>query len=111
MESSSSAFIAVVSGIEALIEKKSETCPECRQPKFGVTKKFEKFLKEHVPNIQENYPNELKQIYQVRSGLAHGVDLLWEDREYWNFFGEPRQQWLSSKRILMTLLQQRCGTG
>jgi hypothetical protein len=39
-ESSSSAFVAIVSAIEALIEKKSETCKACHQPVHSVTRRF-----------------------------------------------------------------------
>lgn len=93
MESSSAAFVAVASAVEALLEKKSETCTECGQPKFGVSKKFRAFLEEYVPNVRTKYPQELKQIYRIRSDLAHGADLLLADLECWNFYEEPRQAW------------------
>ena len=93
MESNSSAFVAAVSAIEALIDKKSEPCEACGQPKFGVTKKFAGFLEEYVPNIRTRFPQELKQIYRVRSSLAHGADLLLADLESWNFLWEPKQAW------------------
>lgn len=90
-ESSSAAFVAVVSAVEALLGKKSQTCPECGQPKFEISKRFKAFLDEYVPDVQTRYPAELKRIYRVRSDLAHGADLLLADLEYWNFYGEPRQ--------------------
>lgn len=91
--SSSSALIAVVSAIEALLDKTSEPCKECGQPKFEITKKFRAFLKEFVPGIEERFPQELRAIYRMRSDVAHGSSLLVADLEYWNYFGTPLQQW------------------
>jgi hypothetical protein len=91
-ESSSSAFVAGVSAVEALIEKKSDVCKECGQPRHRVTKKFKDFLEEYVPNVKAEFPEELDLIYGVRSDLAHGGRLLLADLEYWNFSGGWRQQ-------------------
>lgn len=91
-ESSSAALISLVSAIEALLEKKSEICEKCNQPKFSVTKRFRAFLERYVPDVKKDYPEELKEIYRVRSDLAHGADLLLADLEYWNFMGAARQQ-------------------
>jgi hypothetical protein len=91
-ESSSSAFVAGVSAVEALIEKKSDVCKECGQPRHRVTKKFKDFLEEYVPNVKTEFPKELDLIYSVRSDLAHGGRLLLADLEYWNFFGGWREQ-------------------
>ncbi len=90
MESSSAAFVAVVSAAEALLGPKGETCAACGQPKFGISKAFKAFLEEYVPDIRSRYPLELKQIYRIRSGLAHGAGLLLADLEYWNFYGDLR---------------------
>jgi hypothetical protein len=95
-ESSSAAFIAAVSAIEAVLEKKAETCSSCGQPKFGVTKKFKTFIKQYVPDVQKRYSDELKLIYRVRSDLAHGSDLLLADLESWDFFFGAKQEWQSS---------------
>lgn len=91
--SSSSALIAVVSAIEALLDKTSESCKECGQPRFEITKKFRALLKEFVPGIEELFPQEFKAIYKMRSDVAHGSALLVADLEYWNYFGAPLQQW------------------
>lgn len=93
--SSSAALIAVVSAIEALLDKKYEICSECKQPKFGVTKSFRDFIRTYVPGIGQQFPEEYKAIYNVRSDLAHGNNLLEGDREYWNYFGKPLEQWQS----------------
>lgn len=74
--SSSAAYISMVAAIEALLDKKSETCHECGQPKFSVTKKLKEFLQRFVPGIEAQ---ELNRIYRVRSDLAHGLDLLLRD--------------------------------
>jgi hypothetical protein len=91
-DSSSSAFVAGVSAVEALIEKKSDVCRECGQPRHRVTKKFRDFLEEYVPNVKTEFPEELDLIYGVRSDLAHGGRLLLADLEYWSFFGGWREQ-------------------
>jgi len=85
-------LVAVVSAVEALLDKKSEACPACRQPKYGVIKKFKAFLEQHVPDVKTRFPEELDEIYKVRSALAHGAKLLSADLEYWNFFGAWKQQ-------------------
>jgi len=90
--SSSAALIAVVSAIEALLDKEYETCSECKQPKFGVGKSFKAFLQKYVPGVESNFPEEYKKLYTVRSDLAHGKDLLQGDLEYWNYFGKPLEQ-------------------
>jgi hypothetical protein len=92
-QSSSAALMALVSAIEALLQKTHETCKECGQSKFEITKKFKTFLKQHVSGIEDNFPEEYKAIYTTRSGLAHGGDLLVADLEPWNYFGTPLQQW------------------
>jgi hypothetical protein len=91
-ESNSAAFVAVVSALEALLDKTSEVCRECKQSKHRVTKKFKTFIEENVPNVKSRFPEELKQIYKVRSDLAHGAKLLLADLEYWNFFVAWREQ-------------------
>jgi len=90
---SSSALVAVVSGIEALLEKNSEICRECGQLKFGINKKFKDFLKTYVPGVVEQFPEAFKAIYETRSQLAHGKLALMADRRRWNYLGDPLQQW------------------
>jgi hypothetical protein len=92
-ESSSAALVAVVSAIEALLEKSQETCKVCGHSKHEITKRFKAFLKQHVPRVESQFPEEFKAIYKTRSTLAHGDDLLVADLEHWNYFGTPLQQW------------------
>lgn len=92
MESNSSAFVALVSAIEALIDKTSEVCETCHQPKFSITKRFKDFLEEYVPDVKRRFPKEVRTLYRVRSNLAHGVDLLSADIESWNLFSDARQR-------------------
>jgi hypothetical protein len=106
--SSSSALIAVVSAIEALLDKTSEPCKECGQPKFEITKKFRAFLKEFVPRIEEEFPQEFKAIYKMRSDVAHGSALLVADLEYWNYFGTPLPA-VAGRISAQHLLHHRCG--
>jgi hypothetical protein len=90
---SSSALIAVVSAIEALLEKHSEKCHECGQPKFGIARKFKHFLKTYVPNVEKQFLEEFRAIYETRSHLAHGERVLMADLRPWNYLGDPLQQW------------------
>jgi hypothetical protein len=66
----------MVAAIEALLDKKSDTCHACGQPKFSITRKLREFLQRFVPGIETSV---LNQIYSVRSDLAHGLDLLLRD--------------------------------
>lgn len=97
-ESNSSSFLALVNAIECLTEK-PEKCPECgqtitegiercnscSQPKYRVTKKFKKFLEKYVPFLEKRFSKEKKLLYEVRSKLSHGLNLLIRDLEPWYF--------------------------
>lgn len=86
-ESFSSAFMALINAIECLIDKpeKEERCSCCGQLKYSVAKRFNEFLKKHVPFLETAFPEEEKLIYKVRSKLTHGHDLLIQDLEPWAF--------------------------
>jgi hypothetical protein len=88
----SAGLVAVVSAIEALLEKDEVTCSECGQPKFAITKKFKAFLSEHVPDVNNRFPQELKSIYTTRSRLAHGLQILLADHRPWNYPLDPAQR-------------------
>jgi hypothetical protein len=105
IESHSSAFIALVTAIECLAQEKEkcdtcqqpllendeDICPSCGQPRYRVTKHFQDFLKKYFPLIDQ-FPKEKKTLYQVRSGLAHGMNLLQADLEPWKLlFDEKRE--------------------
>ncbi len=96
-ESQSSAFIELVTALECLTQDKEvckccnqpllqneDICKCCGQPRYHITKHFQEFLKENVPNIDQ-YPLAKKTIYKIRSQLAHGMDLLQSDLEPWHF--------------------------
>jgi len=54
----------------------------------------------HFPAI-DSFPKEKKLLYQVRSQLAHGSDLLQADLEPWKFFLDvKRQEQYHLQRIL-----------
>ena len=80
-ESRSSAFIALVTALECL----------GGQPRYRVTVHFKEFLKKYFPAIDQ-FPKEKKTIYQVRSQLAHGADLLRADLEPWNFLVDTTEE-------------------
>ena len=104
-ESHSSAFIALVTALECLaqekdvcqtcnqpiLENEEDICPSCGQPRYRVTKHFQDFLKKYVPFIDQ-FPKERKTLYQVRSQLAHGMDLLQADLVPWKFFLDAKWQ-------------------
>ena len=104
-ESHSSAFIAMVTALECLAQEK-EVCPACKQPlleneedicqscgqpRYRVTKHFQNFLKKYFPFIDQ-FPKEKKILYQVRSQLAHGMDLLQADLEPWKYVFDAKIQ-------------------
>jgi len=94
-ESNSSAFIALVNAIECLIDKPKkelEKCECCGQPKYNVTKKFKEFLKNYTPFLEKEFPKEKELIYNVRSKLSHGLDLLMRDLEPWYFIQNIRAE-------------------
>lgn len=73
--SRSASFIAIVAGLEALLEKGSEPCPSCGQPKFSVARRIREFLHEFVPAVTQDR-KQVDRIYRTRSDLAHGLNLL-----------------------------------
>jgi hypothetical protein len=102
-ESHSSAFIELVTALECLAQEKDVCkecnqpllesegiCKSCGQPRYHITKHFQQFLKTYVPSIN-NYPQAKRTIYQIRSQLAHGMDLLQADLEPWNFMMDAKQ--------------------
>jgi len=99
--SHSSAFISSVIAIECLRDKsKDEHCGECKQIK-NITKNFKEFLSEYVPFIDQ-VPQVKKAIYDIRSKLAHGVNLLSQDIEPWNNTINPKA--MSEARVEQALL-------
>jgi len=103
-QSSSSGFVALISAIEALIEKpercsacgqaiveRSELCSSCEQTKFGLTKKFREFLNQNVPFLDQ-YPEDTKQFYKMRSSLVHGFYLLKHDLDPWEFLSDKKNE-------------------
>lgn len=102
--SNSSSFIAMVSAIECLIDK-PEQCPECDQtitvalgkcssckkPIYRLTQNFKNFLRKYVSFIDQ-FPNEKKVLYDVRSKLSHGLDLFSRDLQPWNFMIDVKTQ-------------------
>lgn len=104
-ESHSSAFIALVTALECLsqekevchacnqplLENEGDICQSCGQPRYRVTKHFQDFLRKYFPYI-DKFPKEKRAFYQVRSQLAHGMDLLQADLEPWKYTLNARIQ-------------------
>lgn len=104
-ESNSSSFVALVSAIECLIDKPErcldcgqtitegiEKCDHCGQPRYRVTKKFREFLEKYVPFLEERFSKERKLLYEVRSKLSHGLNLLVRDLEPWYIIMDVRAE-------------------
>ncbi len=103
--SNSSAFVALVTALECLAQEKEvctvcnqpllknddEICQSCGQPRYRVTKHFQDFLKKYFPLIDQ-FPKEKKTLYQVRSSLAHGMNLLQADLEPWKLLFDAKKQ-------------------
>jgi len=105
LESNSSSFIALVTAIECLTDKPNrcrkcnqttteglEKCEQCGQPRYRVTKKFKDCLEKYVPFLEERFPKERKLLYEVRSKLSHGMDLLTRDLKPWCFIMSKRAE-------------------
>ena len=71
--SSSACFNALTTAIECLLDDSVQTCDECSQPKYGISKKFNEFLIKYVPlsNGVDN-AKTFKDLYSTRSALTHG---------------------------------------
>ena len=91
-ESTSSAFIALVTALECLLEETDKSrCECCGQPIYTVTKRFREFLKRYVPFIDQ-YPKERDVIYTIRSNISHGRELLIQDLEPWGFLISAKKE-------------------
>ncbi|HUD19420.1 MAG TPA: hypothetical protein VMR81_03190 [Patescibacteria group bacterium] len=102
--SASSAFIALVSAIECLIRNSEicnvchqnyvdelDFCPNCKQQRYGLTRSFKEFLVDFIPNIK-SFPIEKNTLYNTRSQLAHGLELLMSDLQPWGFIMGAKEQ-------------------
>ena len=81
--SRSAALMSSVQAIESLIEKKWNKVPpdESSVRKPGPTELFIKFLKTYAPSIKDSSEGLREQLYNARSRLSHGENLLSLDRE------------------------------
>ena len=77
----SSAYIAMVSAIEALLPEVSDRCDKCHQPVHALTKRFKEFLATYLQGIDQSDVGLtiLRETYRRRSDLAHGSSLLQSD--------------------------------
>ena len=88
--SGSASFAALVIAVEALLElRPGEVCDCCNQPKYATTRRFKDFLVRHIPGVG-NYPAVLQRMYQVRSGIVHGIDLFEQDQYPWRYMPSIR---------------------
>jgi hypothetical protein len=85
--SSSAAFIALVSAVEALIPPSgpAAVCKDCGQlTGAGPTKRFVEFVEDHLP--EGAIPKrDRRRFYRLRSALTHGGRLLMTDHKGWGF--------------------------
>ncbi len=83
-ESKSLAFISFVIALEAFVESNKEICTVCKQPKYRIKERFNKFLSDVMPDI-DTFPEFKKMIYDTRSTLAHGSKALQGDISPWSY--------------------------
>jgi hypothetical protein len=81
--SRSSAYVALVSALESLLEKqRSEPCPSCGKPEGdGPTAQFGSLVEEYLPGELEKRTRTT--FYSTRSSIAHGSRLLLGDLFGW----------------------------
>lgn len=63
---------AYVSSIEALLEPYKEKCPECKQDRYSLTRRFADFMNAYAPysaQVHQKYTD----MYKQRSLAVHGV--------------------------------------
>jgi Apea-like HEPN len=83
-ESTSLAFISFVIALEAFVESKKELCQVCKQPKYRIKERFNKFLSDVMPDI-DRFPEFKEIIYDTRSTLAHGSKAFQRDIRPWSY--------------------------
>lgn len=86
LTSKSSAYLAAVMAIETMVDTDDSAakCPSChRALENGPTKKFRDFLEQYAPFTSgSNDEHKIKkQLYDLRSKLAHGVQIFLEDTD------------------------------
>lgn len=83
-ESTSLAFICFVIALESFVESKKEVCSKCKQPRYRIKERFNKFLSDVMPNI-DTFPEFKEMIYDTRSTLAHGSKTFQRDLRPFHF--------------------------
>jgi hypothetical protein len=92
--SQSGFYLALMQAVEALLpEVSGEPCDACGRPLGpGPTRKFVEFLELHVPRQDDETERERRELYRLRSALAHGGKLLRSDEPGRQMFGfEPHE--------------------
>jgi hypothetical protein len=101
--SASASFVSLVSAIETFVGRGSVhtiKCPECNEffdhEVPGATRRFKEFLKTHAG--EPEFKKQRDKMYNIRSKIAHGSDLLILDREYYSGWdpvsqSELQMQW------------------
>jgi hypothetical protein len=72
-------LVSYASAVECLLNKKSVHCEACRQPKFGIGRKFEEFMQKFA-SVSSSLLKQRKQMYNERSKAAHGTYVYGVDR-------------------------------
>jgi hypothetical protein len=91
--SRSGAYMSLVSSVEALMREAqpSPNCAACNRPTgIGPTKRFIDFVETYAPG--SGSAKDRRQLYSLRSALAHGGTVLIADRHAW---GSMSSTWLS----------------
>lgn len=102
--SSSAAFVALVSAIEALLTASAgQHCEACgRSTGKGPTALFEEFIETYVPDASANRATR-KALYSLRSQITHGNKILRSDRGGWTPGFKHSQEYADRSRLFSTV--------
>lgn len=103
-QSSSAAYVALVTAIESLIaEAAAPHCETCGQPRYRLGKRFQDFIRTHAPFAGQRSA-EVRRLYDVRSQLTHGLALMEDDRAPWVFMSNWRGQYEDNLKRHLTAI-------
>lgn len=103
-------FVALFSAVEALTERGKPhefMCPACGKPGLhedpGVTRRFKQFLTKYAPDPA--IERQLSRMYELRSGILHGSDLMYVDEEFALGWDPPERNEEELQRALSSVVK------
>ncbi len=111
-ESVSAGFVALVTAIEALLPVRDEgRCPECKRPLLSISRQFREFVE--LLLAEWSIAGQVKQdIYDTRSKIAHGSQLLLHDTRLgldmpkWSEFERLHSAWRAARLVAVEWLRR-----